>query len=101
MARTSSIYARVEPELKDQAESVLNQLGIPMSNAVSMFLKQIVIQQGIPFEMKLTATKPIAMGVLTKEEFDNEIAKGIKSIEQGRLYSAESVDEELKKEFGV
>lgn len=37
MARTSSIYARVEPELKEQAELVLDQLGIPMSNAVGMF----------------------------------------------------------------
>lgn len=53
MARTSSVYARVEPEIKEQAESVLDQLGIPMSNAVSMFLRQIVLQQGIPFEMKL------------------------------------------------
>lgn len=39
MARTSSVYARVEPEIKEQAESVLDQLGIPMSNAVSMFLR--------------------------------------------------------------
>ena len=34
MARTANVFARVEPELKEQAESVLDQLGIPMSNAV-------------------------------------------------------------------
>ena len=38
MARTSNVFARVEPEVKEQAEMVLNQLGIPMSNAVGMFL---------------------------------------------------------------
>ena len=38
MARTSNVFARVEPEIKEQAEQVLDQLGIPMSNAVSMFL---------------------------------------------------------------
>ena len=54
MARTSSIYARVEPELKEQAELVLDQLGIPMSNAVGMFLRQVVLQRGIPFDMKLS-----------------------------------------------
>ena len=44
MARTSNIFARVEPEVKEQAESILNQLGIPMSNAVGMFFKQVVLQ---------------------------------------------------------
>ncbi|MCL2405640.1 MAG: type II toxin-antitoxin system RelB/DinJ family antitoxin, partial [Defluviitaleaceae bacterium] len=50
--RTSNIYARVEPEIKDQAEQVLVQLGIPMSNAIGMFLRQIIMQRGIPFTMK-------------------------------------------------
>ncbi len=49
MARTSNVFARVEPEVKEQAETILKQLGIPMSNAVGMFLRQVVIQRGIPF----------------------------------------------------
>jgi addiction module RelB/DinJ family antitoxin len=101
MARTSSIYARVEPEIKEQAESVLNQLGIPMSNAVSMFLRQVVLQKGIPFEMKLPTRTPVAMGSLTKEELDAEIGRGITSIEEGRVYSAEEVAAEMKRNFGV
>ena len=55
MARTANVFARVEPEVKEQAEQVLDRLGIPMSNAVGMFLRQIVLQRGIPFEMKLPA----------------------------------------------
>ena len=43
MARTANVFARVEPDLKNQAEGILNELGIPMSNAVGMFLKQIVL----------------------------------------------------------
>lgn len=39
MARTSNIYVRVEPDIKEQAEAVLEKLGIPMSNAVSIFLR--------------------------------------------------------------
>ena len=38
MARTANVFARVEPEIKEQTESVLNQLGIPVSNAVGMFV---------------------------------------------------------------
>ena len=66
MARTANVFARVEPEVKEQAEQVLDRLGIPMSNAVGMFLRQIVLQRGIPFEMKLPAyEEPVAYGSLT------------------------------------
>ena len=86
MARTANVFARVEPELKEQAESVLDQLGIPMSNAVGMFLRQIVLQKGIPFEMKLPRTAPLTYGSLTKEQFDKEIEKGMSDVKAGRVW---------------
>lgn len=101
MARTSSIYARVEPELKEQAELVLDQLGIPMSNAVGMFLRQVVLQRGIPFDMKLPQSQPLAYGSLTKEQFDAEINKGIKDIDEGRVYSIDDVESEMNRDFGI
>lgn len=76
----------MEPEIKEQAEQVLEKLGIPMSNAVGMFLRQVVLQQGIPFEMKLTRKVPLAYGSLTKEQFDAEIGKGMEDIREGRGY---------------
>ncbi len=97
MARTANIFARVEPEVKEQAEQVLDQLGIPMSNAVGMFLRQIVLQRGIPFEMKLpTYEKPVAYEDLTRERFDAEIEKGMEDIKAGRVYSVDEVEAELK-----
>lgn len=101
MARTANIFARVEPALKEQAESILDQLGIPMSNAVGMFLRQIVLQKGIPFEMKLPETKPLAYGSLTKEQFDKEIEKGISDVKAGRIYSAETIEAEMKRDFNI
>lgn len=101
MARTSNIFARVEPEVKEQAEAILNQLGIPMSNAVGMFLRQVVIQRGIPFEMKLPVKKPLAMSELTKEQLDAELAKGMSDIENGRVYSADEVEEEMHRLYGI
>lgn len=101
MARTSNVFARVEPEIKEQAEDILNQLGIPMSNAVSMFLRQVVIQRGIPFEMKLPVKRPLVMGELTKEELDAEIAKGVADIESGRVHSAEEVFDEMHRSYGI
>jgi DNA-damage-inducible protein J len=101
MARTSNVFARVEPEVKEQAEQILNQLGIPMSNAVNMFLRQIVLQHGIPFEMKLSENKPVAFGALTKEQQDAELEKGMADIRNSRTYSAQSVMDELKRDYGV
>ena len=104
MARTANVFARVEPEVKEQAEQVLDRLGIPMSNAVGMFLRQIVLQRGIPFEMKLPAyEEPVAYGSLTKEQFDAEIEKGMEDIKAGRVYSADEVEveAEMKRKFGI
>lgn len=53
MPRTSNIYVRVEPDIKTQAEEILEKLGIPMSNAVSIFLRQVIMQNGLPFEVKV------------------------------------------------
>lgn len=101
MVRTSNVFARVEPEVKEQAESILNQLGIPMSNAVGMFLKQVVIQRGIPFDIKLPANKPISVSELTKEQLNAEIAKGMEDIENGKVYSAEDITQQLEETTGI
>ena len=78
MARTANVFARVEPEVKEQAE------------------------QGIPFEMKLPAyEEPVAYGSLTKEQFNAEIEKGMEDIKAGRVYSADEVEAEMKREFGI
>ncbi len=102
MAKTTNVFARVEPELKDQAENVLGQLGIPMSNAIGMFLKQIVLQRGLPFDVKLPEVhKPIAMGALTKAELDVELQKGYNDHLAGRVRPVDEVFSELTRELGL
>ena len=55
MSKTANLYVRIEPELKEQAEKILSALGIPASNAINMFYKQIILQRGLPFDLKLPA----------------------------------------------
>lgn len=83
MARTSTIYARVEPEIKEQAEQILDQLGLSMSSAIEMFLRQVVLRRGIPFEMTLPIQEPLCYHDLSKEAFDTEIQKAIDSFDAG------------------
>lgn len=52
-SKTANLYARIEPNVKEQAESILSALGIPVSNAINMFYKQIILHRGIPFDVKL------------------------------------------------
>ena len=99
--RTSSVYTRVDPETKAQAEAILDQLGIPMSNAIGMFLKQIVLHRGIPFDMKLPATTPLSISSMTKEQFDMEMQKGMDDIVAGRVSSIDSVEEEMRRLYGI
>jgi len=101
MARTSNIFARVEPEIKKQAEIILDQLGIPMSNAISIFLRQIVLQKGIPFEMKLPQSKPVAYASLTEEQFNAEIEKGLSDLSYGKVISAQNVAEKINQDYGI
>jgi DNA-damage-inducible protein J len=101
MARTSNIFARVEPEVKEQAEMVLNQLGIPMSNAISIFLRQIVLQKGIPFEIKLPQSKPVSYGSLTEEQFNKEIEKGLSDLSSSKIVSAQNVAEKMHRDYGI
>lgn len=100
-SRTASVYTRVDPETKEQAEAVLNQLGIPMSNAIGMFLKQVVLQRGIPFDMKLPAAEPVAIGGMTKEQIDLELQKGMDDIAAGRVVPANEVEAEMRKLYGI
>lgn len=101
MARTSNVFARVEPEVKEEAEKVLDQLGIPMSNAVGMFLRQVVLQNGIPFDVKLPKKAPLAYGSLSKEEFDAEMEKGMTDLKAGRVLSADEADEHFRRKYGI
>ena len=101
MARTANVFARVEPEVKEQAEQVLDRLGIPMSNAVGMFLRQIVLQRGIPFEMKLPKNMPLAYEGLSKSEFDAEMEKGMADVKNGNVVSADDAEKYIRQKYNI
>ena len=84
MANTSAVYARIDTNLKDNAESILSQLGISTSSAIQMFYSQIVLKKGMPFELKLPSSKPLAVGTMTREQLDAELQKGVDSIKAER-----------------
>ena len=100
MAKSANLYARIEPDLKEQAESILTALGIPASNAITMFYKQIILQNGLPFEVKLPE-HPLAISRMTSAELDAELEKGYADAKAGRTIPMEQAFVNVRKELGV
>ena len=78
MVKTATIQTRVDPVLKNKAQIILKKLNISMSEAISLYLSQITLHKGIPFEIKIP---------------NNVTAKTLKDAENGRdLHKVDSVD---------
>ena len=101
LAKTANLYARIEPELKEQAEAILTALGIPASNAITMFYRQIILQQGLPFDVKLPAAKPVDLSRLTPEQLSEELEKGYSDILAGKTKPAKQVFDSIRKDYGL
>ena len=58
--RTANVTARVEPDIKAQAEAVMAKLGIPVSTAINMFYREIILWNGLPFRPSVFVNEPKA-----------------------------------------
>ena len=53
MSKTETIRARIEPEIKRRAESVLRELGLSPTEAIRMFYRQVILRRGLPFAVEI------------------------------------------------
>lgn len=101
MAKSANLYARIEPDLKEQAERILAALGIPASNAITMFYRQIILQNGLPFDVKLPVSRPVDISELTEERLHAELEKGYADIAAGREKTARNVFDDIRRDYNV
>lgn len=101
MAKTTNLYVRIEPEIKEQAEIILEQLGIPVSNAINIFLKQVIMQRGIPFDVKLPSNKPLEVEKLSETRLNEELEKGYSDYLTGNTKVAEDAFKEIRKDYNI
>ena len=91
MGKTATLNLRVNPEVKENAENVLAQLGIPMATAIDMYLKQISLVGGIPFSVVLPKTAwKIGWAMMSVEQIHQKLEKGYADIEKGNVEDAAS-----------
>lgn len=96
--KTATIYTRVDPRIKEESEKVLNKLGISMSNAVGMFLHQVVLKQGIPMDLTAQEIFPPELNVanISKEQFETMLEESLNDVANGKVYTLEDLHEELQ-----
>ena len=59
MAKTEMIRARVEPELKREAEELFSALGLSATEAITLFYKQVTLHRGLPFSVRMPNVETI------------------------------------------
>lgn len=53
MPKTVTVRARIEPDLKEKAEEVFRELGLSVTQAISLFYRQVDLRQGLPFDVAI------------------------------------------------
>ena len=101
MPKTSNVYARIEPETKEQAEAILSKLGIPSSVAINMFYNQIILNNGLPFDVKIPSSRPVDMSSLSETELSAELEKGYADIKAGRTREANAAFADIRKDYNL
>ena len=96
MGKSATLNLRVDPEVKEQAEAVLEKLGVPMSTAVDIFLRQVSLTGGIPFYVKLPqAPMSINADFMTDDEIRAKLKKGYDDVDTVKVYVAAEAFEEF------
>ena len=60
MSKTAMIRARIEPDLKSEAEAVLKEIGLSTSELITMTFRQVIMHQGLPFEARIPNAETVA-----------------------------------------
>ena len=99
--KTATLYARIEPDVKERAEAILSELGIPASNAINMFYKQVIMHRGLPFPVRLPERHPLSVSDLDREGLSAALEMGYADVLEGRTRSTEDVFSDLAEEYGL
>lgn len=74
--KTANVLARVEPEVKEQAEEIMSQLGIPVSVVINMLYKQIIMKKAIPFSLSVSSM-PTTLDEMDVTTFNSVMGNGL------------------------
>lgn len=89
-AKTATMNVRIQENVKDQAESILNKLGLTRTTAIDLFYRQIIMNNGIPFPLEVKTKMPISREEMAEKEFNDFMEL---SLEQAKNNKSMNIDE--------
>ena len=95
---TANVTARSQPKIKEQAETILERLGIPVSVFIDMTYRQVIMRGGVPFSLDIP-DKLAARDTITSEEFDTMMQTGLMQAKMDDSVSVEEAFDQLKTEL--
>ena len=94
--KTANVNARIDLNIKTQAEDILSRIGLPRSVAIDAFYRQIIIHGGIPFSLTIPESKLPAYDNLSAAEFNQMMAEGLAQAEADDSFDMDEVFAELE-----
>lgn len=82
MAKTDTLHIRIEPIVKQKAEKTLNDLGLSITEAINVFLNQVILNDGIPFEIKKPRYNKETMQVIEDTRNRKNLSKTFNNVDE-------------------
>ncbi len=96
--KSCTVMARVEPEIKEKAESILSALGVSSSGIINMLYRQIILTHGIPFPITMPHPLPV-LEEMPQGELDSMLEKGLAQAKAKQGYTLDEVFDALEKDI--
>lgn len=94
--KTANVIARIQPDVKESAEAILEKLGIPVSVFIDMIYRQVIARNGVPFELKIEKTID-SRDSMSGEDFNTVMAKGLAKAKANNSKLTKEVFADLRK----
>ena len=96
--KTANVLARVEPDVKEQAENIMNMLGVPVSTVINMLYRQIIMTRSIPFPLAVPAA-PVARDEMSDAMFNAMMEKTMAQAKAGQGLSLDDAFAALERDI--
>ena len=96
VTKSANVNVRIQENIKQQAEQILETIGISRATAIDLFYRQIILNKGIPFSLTIPNSLP-AQDDMSEKTFNALMAKGYDQAVQGDSYPIDDVFEELER----
>ncbi|MCD8307183.1 MAG: type II toxin-antitoxin system RelB/DinJ family antitoxin [Clostridia bacterium] len=99
MSKTANVIARIDPSKKEKAEAILKELGIPVSVVIDMLYSQIIIHNGLPFDVKMP--RGIDSGNLSKDENDAISLMTLNDLQNGNYITFDNFVDKVCAKYNI